>query len=201
MPKFSTIARGVRAEKVAELPPPDGGDGTGVPALVRALNGLEEERVLVAARARAIIGGVEKPELGEPVYDLAVMVEAIAAAYLDPDSPKDDRQPMFSDGDEVRGAYGREAIAYMYELQKSWQDEVSPTIAKLDAKGYVDAIAKLASGERDEALVFFYRLEPGIRASLALTMASQLWSSLTDNSESGSTSAPSGTTSKSEAAS
>jgi hypothetical protein len=201
MSKFSTIARGTRGEKAMELPALDGGDGLGIPCLVRALNGLEEEQLLVAARERAIAAGLTEPKIGEPIYDLAVMLETIARACLDPDSPKGARELMFTDADEARAAYGREAIAYIYELQKAWQDEVSPTIGQMDAKGYIHALATMGGEDQEQAMLFFYRLEPGIRASFTRTMACQLWTSLTASSSSGSPSAESGPSSKSEAAS
>src|SRR6266566_8978362 len=122
MAKFSKVVLGKRAEKEVSLPSVDGGDET-YPAVMRPLDGLEEEDALVRARARAIAKGIENPKLGEPIYDMALMVETIAVSVLDIESPKDNREPFFDEGPEQVRAYGREAISYIYQLQQTWQDE------------------------------------------------------------------------------
>jgi len=186
--KFSQISKGTRAEQQVTLPPPDGTEAP-IPSLVRALNGTEEGAALEHARAYAKARGVAEPRPGEPLYDLALMVETVAVAYLDPESPAAAREPLFDGGpDQLRQHYGREAITYLYEIQQAWQDEVSPSLKKLDAKGYVEALFKLGGPDEEDARVFFIRSLPGLRWSLARTMALQLVTSLSDSSPSGTTS-------------
>lgn len=200
MAKFFAIARGARTERAWELPPPLSSE-EGVPCILRPLNGLEEEEVLTAARQRAKAQGVEEPRPGEPIYDLALMVETIAVAVRDPDSPRGDRQPMFDGPDEVRREYGREAIAYVYEVHQTLQDEASPQLSKLDPKGYVEAIATLGGPDEEQARRFLARLRPGLVWSLVRTLAAQQWSSLWGSSPSGGSSEPTTPRSKNEAAS
>lgn len=200
MPKFSSIVRGKRAEKDIMMPPVDGGDGSEVPALVVALDGIEEEEVLVRARERAIAHGIKEPKVGEPIYDLALMVETLAVAVLDVDSPVDNRQPFFDGGSDNVRSYGREAIAYLYQLQQMWQEEVSPTVSKLDAAGTIDAMVKIGGPDEREARLFLERCSPGLLVNLARSMAALLYGSLMPSSPSGSSSASTTASSKSEVA-
>lgn len=194
--KFSTVTKGTRAEKAIELPPPDGSE-KGVPTMLRALNGVEEGVALKETREYCKAQGIAEPKTGEPIYDLALMVETIRLACLDPESPLGAREPLFDQGaDQIRGAYGREAIAYIYELQQDWQDEVSPSIKKLDVKAYIDTLFKMGGPDEEEARTFFIQSVPGLRWSLTRTMAVQLVSLLSAKSESGSNSEPATATSK-----
>lgn len=194
--KFSSITKGTRAELKTALPPPDGA-GEAVPCVIRALNGTEEDLALSRAREHAKAQGIADPKVGEPIYDLALMVETIAIGCLDPDSPEAAREPLFDGGaPQVRTAYGREAISFAYEQQQEWQDEVSPSIKKLDPKGYIDALFRLGGANEEDARAFFIRSGPGLRWSLLRTMALQLVTSLTARSESGSNSAAATPTSR-----
>lgn len=194
MSKFSQIVKGARAERPFHLPPVDGAEGEGVAAILRPLNGIEEEEVLVAARMRAIGKGVEAPyaKIGEPIYDFALMIETLVLAVLDPDSPKDSRQPIFSSADEIKTHFGRDAIAYIYEAQQRWNDEVSPRISKMNAKEYIESIDSLGSPDEEKARRFLDRCSPGLLGSFARSMAVQLWTSLWGKSPSGSSSDNSG---------
>lgn len=184
MAKHKSLAKGTRAELPFDLPAATG-EEVGLGCLLRPLNGIEEEEALVEARARAIAKGVTDPSPGDPIYDLALMIETIALGCMDPDSPKEAREPTFADGDEIRASFGREAIAYIYAAHQAWQDEASPTLAKLDAKGYVDAIAKLGGPDEVESRRFFLRLQPGLLWSFTRSLAVQQWNSLWGSSDSG----------------
>lgn len=194
MSKFSSIIKGTRAEKAYELPPLDGGD-KGLACLLRPLNGLEEEETLVNARARAIEKGVKNPQVGEPIYDFALMIETLAFSCLDAESPPEARERYFADADEIRANYGREAIAYVYEAQQRFQDDISPGLSKLDAKGYIDAINTIGGPDEEAARRFLERCRPGLAASLLRTMGVQLRISLWGSSDSGSASTKNGETS------
>lgn len=184
MAKFSKLARGSRGEKSAQIPSPDP-DGEPISVIVRAINAIEEEAVLVAARARAVGQGVADPKIGDPIYDLSVMVETIAAAYFDAESTASDRQKFFDGGaDQVR-EYGREAVAYIYELQQAWQDEVAPTIKSLSTHEVVEAFTKLGGEDETQARDFFYRLRPGLRWNCMRSLALLLANSPTPSSPSG----------------
>jgi hypothetical protein len=196
MAKFSKVVLGTRAEKEVKIPAVDGGEES-YTALVRPLDGLEEEEVLVRARSRAIEKGLTEPRLGEPIYDMALMVETIAVGVLDIESPKDARQPFFDEGaEQVRQAYGREAISYIYQLQQTWQDEVSPTLLKLDSKATVEAMITIGGPNEVEARRFLEQCRPGLLLSLARSMGMLLYDSLTPRSDFGKSSESSGPSTK-----
>lgn len=190
--KFSEIVKGVRQDEVIELPhyigqPPD---AKPLECAVRALNDIEEERVLAAAVRRAKSQGADKAEPGDPLYDLALMVETIAIACLDKDSPTESRQPFFDKGsDQVREFFGREATALIYGKQQSYQDRVGPSIKRLGPIEYYGGFSILGGEDEREARDFFERCSVGLQWSYMRTMAVQLLSSLQPKSSSGQTSA------------
>lgn len=179
--KFSEIVRGTRSDEEVELPRFDGqpDDAPAMKVRVRALNALDEEQALSDARRRAKTEGVEDPKPGEPLYDLALMVETVAIAYLDPESPPNARTPFFDAGsDAVRKWYGREAIALLYELQQDYQDRVAPNVAKLSPYDFYNGILKLGDEDEQQARFFYYRCRPGLRWSFMRSMAVQQRSAL-----------------------
>jgi hypothetical protein len=196
MSKFSTISQGTRATKPLDLPPPIGaGEGTAaLKCLLRPLNGIEEGVALERARADAVKAGVAKPAAGEPEYDLALQAHTIALGCSDPDAPAE----LFFDGgaDQVREHYGREAIAYIYELHLDWQDRCSPTLKNLNPDAWIAGVVALGGPDEEAARHFFYRLRPGLRWSYTHTLAVQQANSLLDSSPSGSSSEASGISEK-----
>jgi hypothetical protein len=188
--RFAEVVRGTRADVAAELPRFDGQPEEMPPikAAVRALNGVEEDAILVAAMNHAKAQGVAEPKSGEPIYDFALMVETVAAAYVDPDSPVNDRVKMFDSVDLVRKWYGREAIAYLYEVQQHHQDKVAPTALRLSPIEYAIGAEVLGGESETEALSFFFKLRPGLRWNLLRTLAVQRMSLLAPKSTPGLTS-------------
>lgn len=190
--KFSDIARGTRSDEPIELPKFDGQaeDAPATVARVRALNGIEEEQALSAARKRAITQGISEPRAGEPLFDLALMVETIAIAVLDPESKEGARSLFFDGGGEqIRQWYGREAIALIYELQQEYQDRVAPTSKTVSTLEYFNGILVLGGEDEERARRFFYLCRPGLRWNFMRSTALQQVNSLTPKSEPGSSSA------------
>lgn len=174
--KFSDIARGTRGDEEVVLPRFEGQpeDAPAIKARVRALNGIEEEQALVAARKRAKNEGVDDPKPGEPLYDLALMVETVAIAYLDGDSPTDTRKPFFDTGsDAIRQWYGREGIAMLYGLQQDYQDRVAPNFAKLSPFEFYQGILKLGEESEESSRFFYSRLRPGLQWIFVRSLAVQ----------------------------
>lgn len=187
--KFSDIARGTRGDEEVELPRFEGQseDAPAIKARVRALNGIEEEQALTAARKRAKADGVEDPKPGEPLFDLALMVETAAIAYLDLESPTDARKPFFDTGaDAIRQWYGREAITLLYEIQQDYQDRVAPTFAKLEPYDYYNGVLRLGEEDENSARFFYLRSRAGLRWNFTRSMAVQLRSVLTSKFSPGS---------------
>lgn len=179
--KFSEIARGTRADEEVELPRFDGQaeDSPAINARQRALNGIEEETALSAARKRAIAQGVDNPQAGDPLFDLALMVETIAISTLDADSPTADRKPLFDGGaDQIRTWYGREAITLIYELQQDYQDRVAPTLKKITPLEFYEGILTLGGEDEAKSRRFFILSRPSLRWTFTRSMAVQQRSAL-----------------------
>lgn len=195
--RFSEIIKGTRQYKQIELPPYIGQppDQPNLTCCIRALNGLEEELALGAAVKRAKEQGAAKPEPGDPIYDLALMVEVIALACCDPDSPAATREPFFDGGpNQVRQYFGREATTLIYEIQQQYQDEVAPTYKRLGPIEYYGGLTTLGGEDEERARSFFVRCSPGLRWSYMRTSAVQLLTSLQPSSPSGGISESSGQT-------
>lgn len=200
--RFAEIVKGTRQDIPVELPKFDGQpeDSPPLKCVVRALNGLEEEQVLASARRRAKSLGVDNPEPGEPLYELAQMCELIAVAYLDPDSPANARVPFFDGGsDQIRQWFSRESIVYLHEVQQHYQDQVAPTVAKLEPMQWAEGLAVLGGDDEKKALDFWCRCRPGLRlsytrftAKLSLTLQT-LRSGIGSSSEEDSKNSPSST--------
>lgn len=195
MATFSEVVKGTRVVKRVVMPRPEGytvPEGVQAPSCdLRALNGLEEQAALTSARTAAIAAGVDDPKPGNPIFDLALMVERLLLACRD---PEDNDKPYFDGGSEqLRQYYGRDGIALLYELQEQQQEETSPSIARFDAEDLIRAAALEMTREgpegAEQALTFFLRLRPGLRVTLVRTLAHLHLSSLVDRSDSGSLSA------------
>lgn len=201
MGKFSSIVKGTRATKAIEIPAPVDAAASGEPrqCLLRPLNGVEEGMALERARADAVKGGVAKPSVGEPEYDLALMVHTIALGCVDPDAPTE----LYFDGgaDQIRASFGREAIALLYAQHEHWQDECAPTIKKLDPASWIAGVNTLGGPDEEAARDFFSSLRPGLQWIYVRSLALTHVNSPSPNSLSGSSSETGGTSEKSESAS
>jgi len=187
---LATLALGTEAERPIELPRP-GRDP--FLTIARPISGTQESLVLEAARAYAKAKGVELPREGEPLYDLAVMAHTIAIACVDPDSDPKDREPSFDGGaQQILDNLGPEEIAYLYERQQLWQDELSPTVSRMSTTELMGVALKLTEAKDDAP---FSRLRPVLRLILLRTMAGLLFSSPEFRSQFSSASGSAGETS------
>lgn len=199
--KFSAIVKGTRQDESVDLPPHISQDPETPPikAVVRALNGIEEEFALANAAERARAQKAAKCESGDPIYELCLMVETVCAGFCDPDSPKTARVPLFDGGaDQVREFFGREAITLMYSIQQEYQDRVAPTFKKLSPIEFFTGAQVLGGDDEQRARSFFVRCSVGLQWSYMRTLACQLVNSLAHSSTSGADSAANGQTTKSE---
>ena len=147
--------------------PPD----TDVEVGLRVMTGLEIAQVLREARKTAKDAGVENPQQGDPIYDLAVAVHTLAVSCVDPDAPT---EPFFDGGPQQileSPHLGRDGIVYLHELQENWQELCSPQAHRIDVEE-LDAMLDELAGP--EGWHFFVTLRPGMRWSFMRTMAALL---------------------------
>lgn len=195
MARFSEIQQGTRAIKVIDLPLANVPHGlqlgtpeqarerdlnpTAYPTVkvgVRALLPCERELVLELASARTKSKGGEVSETN-PIYNHALAVYTVAAAYVDPDTaPGQDAKLYFGDSLEEAAQAIRKSrhltddiVFYLRQRQESWQAEISPQALTLAEDKVFDA-AKQAVDDKD----FLELMAPGLLVNFTHILAAQL---------------------------
>lgn len=173
--KFKDVLKGKRAELLVDVPGYTKEDGSPFQVLLVPLTGLEWEAACADALARAKEKGVEKPTIGEPVYDLALQAFVLAAGCVDPDSPADARKPAFESGVEILEFMHPETIVYMHERHEVHQDSVSPYVHKVKGEDFMTKLREVAGPGGQSA---FMALSLSTRLNWALSTSKQLLSLL-----------------------
>ncbi len=125
------------------------------------------------------------PSPGNALYDVAFWGAVVALAYLDADSPPGGRETFFKDAHQAL-SLGTDSVAYLFQEQQSWQEEVSPTFK---ARTWPELIAAMRKLQEADGEVFFSRCSPYMQSKLALFMAGLLAKSPEASSLAGSPSA------------
>lgn len=150
------------------------------------LTGVEEEAASIAARARAIKGGVAEPKPNEPIYDLAVMVQTLLLGCVDNDSDPVSPVPFFDSADQILQNLNRDQITYLFAQHEHWQDECSPQAQDLSEEGFYGWLVGVAESESPSD--FFAKLRPSTLWNYTRTSARLLLISPAGKSAAGSTS-------------
>lgn len=196
MAKFSSLTQGAsaRARKKIVFPLPgarwspeaSGWEGPTVDVDVRVLTPGEDEEVLRRAHAEAKTGGVEHPAEGEPIYDRAIVVNTVALALVDHESPETAPAPFFASADEIRAStlMSTEVLLYLMEQQELWQDERSPRIKDFTPAEFLATLVGVAGGNAG----FFVGQRPGTQWLFMRTTCERYLTLLTQTSDGGSSS-------------
>ncbi len=180
MGAFSTIAKGERARKRVTATTIAGDEFA---CDLRPVMGEDDAVALQRSREFALARGVAEPKEGEPIYELAIAVETLALACVDPD---DASKPFFDGGSaQIRAHLDRDRILYLYETLTTWQTSFSPREHGLDWGTFVARVYDLATAGEADADAPFVRLAPATRASFTRTLARLWWHSLGGKSPSG----------------
>lgn len=208
MGRFSNIQKGKRARRVVPFPLPNtrcpllaplpeqeaaraatesGSDAPVAPddepslvALV-VLTGEEDDDVLAHARAHAVSRGVADPKPGEPIFDLAIMVQTLLLGCVDPESPAGAPVPFFESADQIRKHMSREQIVHLFAQHEFFQDECSPRAKRFETENHYYAwVVKTAESESPSD--FFESIGPALLWSSVRTLAKQHVSLLMDRS-------------------
>jgi len=181
---FGLIAAGTRARRRVECTTIA---GRAFACDLRPVLGADEALVLQRAREFAQARGVAEPKEGEPIYELALSVETLALACVDPD---DGTRPFFDGGSpQILANLDRDRILYLYETLTTWQASFSPREHGLDWGTFVAKVYELATAEEADADAPFARWAPATRGSFMRTLARLYWNSLAAKSPSGTDSA------------
>ncbi len=189
--RFGAIVKGTRATEPLELPRYDGQPEDQPPLVckARALNGIELDSVLERARRHAIAKGVDAPEAGEPLYELAQRYETAAIACVDPEDTSANPKPFFDGGaDQIRAHFGRDAIVLIYEKLAAMQARFAPGIAKLSPVEWIAGLETLGGDDEKKAFELWCNLGPVLQWSYMRSTALTHPSSPTLRSHSGSSS-------------
>lgn len=158
--KLRNVAKGVRAVKtvtfrLANAPEPRPvelgeepvRDEHTIEVGVRVLTGGEYAEALSKAQADAQQKGVKEWLDTHPLCRLYEMVHVLAVACVDTEARD---EPFFASAQEILDSpeVGEDNIAYLYALQRAWQDECSPFIKDFTAEQVVALLATEA--ERPE---------------------------------------------------
>lgn len=203
MAKFSSIIQGPRVRKTVELPLPgatvdrDTGAWVGptIKLDVRALRGDEHDTVLAESRKYAVSKGLTDPKEGDDLFERGRIIHTLLLACVDVDSPINEPAPFFASANEILSSevLTPEVLAYLYEHQQLWQDEVNPLLKSLSPVEFANAVLSTAEGENGD-MSFFVSSRPGMQWSFMLSMAKLLAGSMTLASRSFNTSEPSAAT-------
>lgn len=165
---------GTRAERRVDFYFPN---GEKTPVAIRPITQLEEADAIAFALEFAKGRGVVEPEHGSVLFDIAVRAKVVATATLDVDSPAGKREPFFPSAEFVIEKYHSDAIIYLHQAWKIWQDECSPLVRVHNESELFEAMRGVAKDDDDH--VFFSRLSPRTQAICArfsanLALSSQL---------------------------
>jgi len=161
--KFSQVVLGKRAERTITF------EFRGVRhnALVRPLDAIEEGLTLSRATAYAQEHKAIESKPGNPLWDLGLMANIVALAYLDPESPENAREHYFDSVAQVMSLDG-ELLQHLHARQEIWQQECSPTKATLHGGELINALVKIVEDDSDAS---FLEYRPFIQLSLLRTTA------------------------------
>jgi hypothetical protein len=141
--KFSQVAKGTSAEKASKFRHGD----TDVEVLLRPLNAGEEVDVIARATKSAVKDGVAAPRPGDSIYEAHMMSETLALACLDPESPPNARVSTFDEGAKQVLQLDNDTILLLWEQQRMWQEECSPSVQSKSTKDLFDLAKEVAEGD------------------------------------------------------
>jgi hypothetical protein len=171
--KFSQILAGVRAEQPASFQVGTGEDGKPILASVvlRPLSMMEEMDVEADAISDCKAKGAEASPRN-PVYESARILAVLSRSVLDPDSPKDKREPFFDLGSSQAGSLDPDTLANLHAMQEAWQEECSPSYRHKSPAELMLLVKEMADNDADPFR--FARYSRKTQWSLALFMARML---------------------------
>lgn len=158
--RFSQAQLGIRAERPIEF------EIRGAPCsfAIRPLSGSEEASVLSRATEYAKAKGADKAEPGNAIFDLALMMNSLAVACVDTDSPPEARTPFWDGGaSQVESNLDTEQITFLYARYELWQSECSPSRGKVSSEELVKLLVEMAGS--DGNYDFLARMRLGTLAS------------------------------------
>ncbi len=171
MPAFSSIVAGTQHlsdPETVEIAP-----GVSITFRMRPLAPFETIAVLSAARGEAKAQGVDDPDAGEPIYELAREIHTLAFGLVDADSKSDDPKPFFDGGAaQVRGSklLTNDAIGYLFALWEHWYETVSLQKGELNEIEYNRVMQEVGVGNARP----FLRLRQGARWNFTRTTVARL---------------------------
>lgn len=144
--RFSQAQLGTRAERLIDF------EIRGAPCsfAIRPLSGSEEAAVLSRATEYAKTKGADRVEPGNALFDLGIMVNALALACVDTESPTADRTPFWDGGaSQIEANLDSEQITFLYARYELWQSECSPSQKIQTGTQLIETLVKIVEAEDD----------------------------------------------------
>lgn len=168
--KFSEVRLGTRAERPITFE----WHGESCSCAQRPLTGEEEGLALSRATDYAKEQRAVEAKPGNPLFDVGYMANVLALSTIDVDSPAAARELYFKDAAEVLGKLDCELMQFLFARHEAWQQECSPTRAKLPGDQLIATLIRIVEGEDD---LPFAQLRPGAQLSLLRTTGALLLNS------------------------
>ncbi len=115
----------------------------------------EEGDAYAEARKYAIAKGVTDPKKGEPIYERALALHIVYASCFDPDQLPDKRVRTFESTQEIEEVLDHDRVAMLFQWQRAWQREISPSPKGLTPQDYLKMVVSTAEAEEGEEIPFF----------------------------------------------
>lgn len=200
--KTETLPLAGGAPKRTDGPDPDGGRDLPAPVAVglAPLTPGDEATIFERARAYAVAHGLTEPREGDELYEYGKALHRCLLGTVDADSPPGRPEPFFDGGLaqlEGMAELGKDGVLTLAEMQQTYQDEVTGQLDTIEGDKLEETLKELAG---PQGAPFWFSLRPGLRVSLALTMARLLHTSLSGKSSSTSAADSDGTKRSSEIA-
>jgi hypothetical protein len=177
--KASEALAGTSAEQTIEFMQPNGDK---VPVMLRPYTQLEEAAAIAFAMAFAKERGLESADYGSALFDIGLRAHICATTTLDVDSPKTAREPFFKDAQFVIAKYQPDAILYLHQHQRAWQEKCSPLKRPQNGPELAALCKQIARASDDEASFFFSSLGPSTQLACLRFTSAQWLGSLTASS-------------------
>lgn len=136
--KFSDIVSGKPPRKVVPLPLISGAT---VPVAIITLGVDGDSDALADAVGYAEKRGVPNAKPGDPLYERGLMVSVVFRSCVDVDV-KDRDEPFFANPEQIGKDLDPDRLAWLFHVQRCWQDVAAPFPKTDDLAGFVTWLFK-----------------------------------------------------------
>jgi hypothetical protein len=178
MAKFGAVALGSLARRPITVEDPRAGE---MSLHVRYLDDADDDVIEQGAEAFAVARGAKIPEQSKPLpsgaaqnpwrgnahYERGFVLHTLLRSCTDPESSEDHPEPFFLTIEQVQKLHP-DTIGQIYQRQRMFQSELSPSISEIAGKDILAHIVEICISEDERP---FARLAPNLQWILCRIMA------------------------------